>query len=93
MTAAVFEDLLSAAEEELERACTMGWRQLSRCTPWGDVFEGFTPSGRAVNFERNYLWGDGPSRDIVVEVVAYEPEAYEAGARLTRTIRRMEPER
>jgi hypothetical protein len=93
MTAALFEDLLSAAEEELERACTLGWRQLSRCTPWGDVFEGFTPAGLPVTFERNYLWGEGSSRDILVEVVVYESEAYEAGARLVRTIRRSEAER
>jgi hypothetical protein len=36
-------DLTAAAEDEAERACTLGWRQLSAHTPWGDTFEGFTP--------------------------------------------------
>ena len=37
-------DLELAAEEEIERACDMTWRELSRVMPWGDVYEGFTSS-------------------------------------------------
>lgn len=82
------EDLQAAAQEEIERACTLGWRQLSGHTPWGDTFEGFTPAGRAVCFERSYLWDGEPGSDIRVEVTVYEPHAYEAGVSLVRTIHR-----
>jgi len=83
-------DLEAAAAEELERACTLGWAQLSGHTPWGDTFEGFTPAGLAVMFERSYLWENEPGGDILVEVVIYEPQAFEQGVRLTRWIRRWE---
>jgi hypothetical protein len=82
-------DLEAAAQEELERACTLSWTQLSCCTPWGDNFEGFSPEGRPVQFERSYLWADEPGGDILVEVVVYEgASGYEGGARLSRWIRR-----
>ena len=82
------EDLQAAAREEIERACTLGWRQLRDHTPWGDTFEGFTPDGRAVCFERSYLWDAQTGGDIRVEVTVYEPHAYEAGVSLVRTIHR-----
>jgi hypothetical protein len=84
----VAEDLEAAAHDELERACTLGWRELAACAPWGDTFEGFTPNGREVSFERSYLWEDEAGGDIRVEVVVFAPQAFEAGVRLTRTIRR-----
>lgn len=77
-------DLEEAAAEELERATSLGWRELSKCTPWGDTYEGFTPAGRSACFERNYLWRDAPGGDILVEVVVYQPEQYEKGVRLQR---------
>jgi hypothetical protein len=79
-------DLEDAAREELERACTLGWRQLVAHTPWGDTFEGFTPAGREVCFERSYLWDGEAGGDIRVEVTVYEPRAYEEGVSLTRSI-------
>ena len=79
-------DLEEAAREELERACTLGWKQLSRHTPWGDSFEGFTPAGREVSFDRSYLWEGAPGGDIRVEVTVYEPRGYEEGVTLHRTI-------
>jgi hypothetical protein len=81
-------DLEAAAADEIDRACTLGWRQLRAHTPWGDTFEGFTPAGRAVCFERSYLWEHEPGSDILVEVTVYEPQAYEQGVKLTRTIQR-----
>ena len=84
------QDLEAAAHDEIERACTLGWRELARHIPWGDTFEGFTPQGREVAFERSYLW-DGPSGgDIRVEVVVYPPADYEHGVRLVRSIARPE---
>jgi hypothetical protein len=82
------EDLRAAAQDEIERACTLAWRDLAAHTPWGDTFEGFTPGGRAVCFERSYLWESEPAGDIRVEVVVYPPTAFEAGVRLARTIRK-----
>jgi hypothetical protein len=81
------DDLETAAREELERACTLGWRELSKLTPWGDTYEGFTPDGRDVSFERSYLWDIDEGGDIRVEVTVYEPRDYEEGVTLTRQIR------
>jgi hypothetical protein len=81
------DDLKAAAEDELERACTLAWRELAAHTPWGDTFEGFTPEGREVCFERSYLWEGEPQGDIRVEVAVYPPMAYEAGVRLSRILR------
>jgi hypothetical protein len=80
------DDLTAAAEEEIARACTLGWRQVAAVTPWGDTFEGFTSGGREVCFERAYLWEGEKGGDIRVEVTVYEPQAYEEGVRLTRVI-------
>jgi hypothetical protein len=84
------EDLEAAARDEMERACTLGWRDLARHLPWGDTFEGFTPAGREVAFERSYIWADEPGGDIRVEVVVYAPRAYEQGVRLVRILTRPE---
>jgi hypothetical protein len=82
------EDLIAAAQDELERACTLPWRQLAEVTPWGDTFEGITPAGRDACFERAYLWEGEKFSDIRVEVTVFEPTAYEQGVRLTRSIPR-----
>jgi hypothetical protein len=79
-------DFTAAAEDEIERAMTLGWQELARLTPWGDTFEGFTPEGREVCLERSYLWEGETGGDIRVEVTVYEPRAYEDGVRLTRMI-------
>ena len=81
-------DLERAANEELDRALTLGWHQLSTLTPWGDTYEGFSPGGREVCFERSYLWEGEQGGDIRVEVTVYEPRSYEQGVRLNRSIRR-----
>jgi hypothetical protein len=81
----------AAAKEELERAVTLGWSAISKHTPWGDTFEGFTPDGRQVCFERTYLWEDEPGGDIRVEVTVYEPQDYEEGVKAVREIKKEEP--
>lgn len=81
-------ELESAARDEIDRACTLDWRQLASLIPWGDTFEGFTLLGRNVCFERSYLWDGEPGGDIAVEVIVYEAHAYEKGVKLTRSIRR-----
>ena len=82
------DDMQAAALEELERAATLGWRALSKHTPWGDTFEGFTPEGREVCFERTYLWEADEGGDIRIEVTVYEPKAYEDGVRVIREIKK-----
>jgi hypothetical protein len=86
------DDLTAAAVEELDRAMTLGWRQLAAATPWGDTFEGFTPEGREVCFDRAYMWENEAGGDIRVEVTVYEPRSYEDGVRLTRMITREDTE-
>jgi hypothetical protein len=82
-------DLELAAEEEIERACDMQWRELSRVMPWGDAYEGFTPAGAAAHFERSYLWAEQPGGDILCEVAVYpDPQSYERAARRSRLIRK-----
>lgn len=70
------------AEEELQRALTLGWRDLRKVIPWGDTAEAFAPSGRPVMVETNYLWADAPGGDILVEVAVF-PDAvlYDEAAR------------
>ncbi|WP_421937606.1 hypothetical protein [Phenylobacterium sp.] len=80
------DDLMAAAVDELDRAMTLGWRDLAASTPWGDTFEGFTPDGRDVCFERAYMWEHDAGGDIRVEVRVYEPRSYEDGVTVTRVI-------
>ncbi len=80
-------DLDAAAEEELAHAAAISWRDLSRCMPWGDTFDGITPGGREVCLERAYVWAEREGGDILCEVTAYELERYEQGAKRTRLIR------
>ncbi len=84
----IHDDLEAAAREELDQAVRLGWRDLSRLTPWGDTFEGFSPMGREVCFERSYLWEAAEGGDIRIEVTVYQRQAYEDGARVSRTIAR-----
>ena len=80
------DELSEMAIEELDAACGLRWVELKAVTPWGDTYEGYTPAGREVCFERNYLWAGEPGGDICVEVVVYFPEAYEQGVRVTSTV-------
>jgi hypothetical protein len=86
--AAIDDDLAAAAEDEIGRAMTLGWKALAAHVPWGDTFEGFTPDGREVCFERSYIWDHEAGGDIRVEVSVYEPHAFEQGVQLARTIQR-----
>jgi hypothetical protein len=89
VSAAADPDLLAMAEDELARAMTLSWREASKVTPWGDTFDGISPAGRNVQVERNYLWQDAEGGDILVEIAVFGgPSRYDAGARVSRTIRR-----
>ena len=45
MNKPVDPDLLVFAEDELSRALSLSWRALSKVAPWGDSFQGISPSG------------------------------------------------
>lgn len=80
-------DLLAFAEDELSRAVTLSWRELSKITPWGDTFDGISPAGRQVQVERNYIWAADEGGDILCEVAVFGgPSRYDQGARVSRLI-------
>lgn len=82
-------DLMAFAEDELGRALTLSWRELSKITPWGDTFEGLSPAGREVEVERNYLWAAEEGGDILCEVAVFGgPSRYDQGARVSRLIKK-----
>ncbi len=77
------------AEEELERALDLPWRDLRRVTPRGDTAEAFAPSGQPVMVERNYLWAEEQGGDVLVEVTVFAGSVlYDQGARRTRVVPR-----
>ena len=83
------DDLAAMAQDELTRAVTLSWRELSAITPWGDAFEGYTPAGRQVTVERSYIWAETAGGDILCEVQVYGgPSRWDEGARLSRVIRK-----
>ena len=82
-------DLQAMADDELERALSLSWRELSKVTPWGDTFDGLSPAGRQVQVERNYVWAADPGGDILCEVVVYANQPlYDRGARASRSVAR-----
>lgn len=82
-------DLLAMAQDELDRACTLTWRELAKIVPWGDEFEGVSPNGRDVLVARSYLWRDGQGGDILCEVTVYGgPSRFDQGEQATRVIER-----
>jgi hypothetical protein len=80
-------DLMAMAQDELNRACSLSWPELSKIAPWGDEFDGVSPAGRNVTAARSYLWADGEGGDILCEIVVYGgPSRYDHGARASRII-------
>ena len=83
-------DLEAMAADELKRALDLSWRQLKKITPWGDDFEGVSPSGRNVVVERAYVWASEPEGDILCEVRVFVNAAlYDQGALATAVIPRV----
>jgi hypothetical protein len=82
-------ELQAMAQDELFRACSLKWRDLSKVTPWGDTYDGFAPSGRAVQVERNYVWAGEPGGDILAEVTVFQNAVlYDTGGRASQVIHR-----
>lgn len=74
------QDLEALAEDELQRALSLSWRDLRRIVPWGDTFDGVSASNLSVKVERNYIWADAPGGDILAEVSVFLDEAHHAYA-------------
>ena len=86
---AVMKDFEQFAEDELQRALSLSWRDLARVVPWGDTFEGVSPANLTVQVERNYIWAEGEGGDILCEVAVFLDTAhYPYAARASRLIRR-----
>ncbi len=82
-------DLRAMAEDELGRALSLSWRELSKIAPWGDTFDGLSPAGREVQVERSYVWATEPGGDILCEVRVYvNAPLYDGGARAERRVAR-----
>ncbi len=82
-------DLAEMAEDELERATSLSWAELAPIMPWGDSFDGFSPGGRNVTVERNYLWVEKPGGDILCEVNVFGGQSrYDDGVKLSLIISR-----
>lgn len=80
-------DLAAMAEDELERAVSLSWGELAPIMPWGDSFDGFTPGGRSVTVERNYLWVADPGGDILCEINVFGGQSrYDDGVKLSLII-------
>jgi len=83
------DDLAAMAADELERGLTLKWRELAKIVPWGDSYDGFSPAGRQVTVERNYLWAVAEGGDILCEVVVYGGQTrWDDGARVGGVIPR-----
>lgn len=80
-------DLAEMAEDELRRALTLSWRDLSPITPWGDTYEGVSPAGRFVKVERSYIWSVAEGGDILCEVTVFSNDVlYDRGAKARAVI-------
>lgn len=83
------QDLEAFAEDELQRALSLSWRDLAGIVPWGDTFDGVSATNLSVMVERNYIWAEQPGGDILAEVAvfldeAHRPYAAKRSARITR---------
>ena len=82
-------DLAEMAQDELTRALTLSWRDLANIVPWGDTYEGVSPSGRFVKVERSYIWANDEGGDILCEVAVFPNDVlYDQGARRSVVIPR-----
>lgn len=83
------QELEDFADDELERALSLGWRELKPVVPWGDTYEGLSANNLTVQVERNYIWADAPGGDILVEVAVFlDPAHYAHAARRSARIGR-----
>ena len=62
-------ELTRMAEEEMDLARRLSWKELIRVTPWNDSYVGFSTAGLEVEIERTYLWTDEARSAIRIEIM------------------------
>lgn len=63
-------ELTRMAEDEMDLARRLSWKEMVRVTPWTDTYMAVSAAGLEVEIERAYLWA-GDTRDAIrVEVRA-----------------------
>lgn len=63
-------ELTRMAEEEMDLARRLSWRELVRVTPWSDTYMAVSGAGLEVEVQRTYLWADDARAAIRVEIIA-----------------------
>ena len=63
-------ELTRMAEEEMDLARRLSWKELIRVTPWSDSYTAFSGAGLEVEMRRTYLWADDARAAIRVEITA-----------------------
>lgn len=63
-------ELTRMAEEEMDLARRLSWKELIRVTPWTDTYMAVSGAGLEVEMQRTYLWVDDCKAAIRVEIIA-----------------------
>jgi hypothetical protein len=63
-------ELTRMAEEEMDLARRLSWKELIRVTPWSDTYMAVSGAGLEVEMQRTYLWADDTREAIRVEIIA-----------------------
>lgn len=63
-------ELTAMAEDEMDLARRLSWKELTRVTPWSDTYIGISGAGLEVELQRTYLWVDDTKSAIRVEIMA-----------------------
>ena len=63
-------ELTRMAEEEMDLARRLSWKEMLRVTPWSDTYMAVSGAGLEVEMQRTYLWVDDAKSAIRVEIIA-----------------------
>ena len=63
-------ELTRMAEEEMDLARRLSWKEMLRVTPWSDTYVALSGAGLEVEMQRTYLWADDTKSAIRVEIIA-----------------------
>ena len=63
-------ELTRMAEEEMDLARRLSWKEMARVTPWSDTYLAVSGAGLEVEMQRTYIWVDDTKSAIRVEIIA-----------------------
>lgn len=63
-------ELTRMAEDEMDLARRLSWKELVRVTPWSDTYMAVSGAGLEVEMQRTYLWVDDAKAAIRIEILA-----------------------